>query len=146
MMGRLSLAQSGLPLPCCAFFSQGRRMAGLSQHLVDYIAELKPLYTFQFADGHDCALSLVDGTLYMPVDELHHEKEEGWIAVLWQGNADKRSELPGPLLAYQAALRCAELLGVGKLPWEISAHRECLLARLRAICGSLPLVDAMLRS
>jgi hypothetical protein len=118
-------------------------MTGLSQRIVDYIAELTPLYTFQFADGHDCALSLADGTLYMPMDESGHDKEEGWIAVLWQGDAHKRSELPGPLLAYQAALRCAELHGIGKLAWEVSAHREILLARLRAICGHLPQLEAI---
>ncbi|MFC3652558.1 hypothetical protein ACFONN_13455 [Dyella humi] len=120
-------------------------MTGLSQRIVDYIAELMPLYTFQFADGHDCALSLTDGTLYMPVDESGHEKEEGWVAVLWQGNAHKRSELPGPVLAYQAALRCAELQGVGKLIGEVSAHREILLTRLQVVCGSLPHMEMMLR-
>jgi len=121
-------------------------MTGLSQRIVNYIAELKPLCTFQFADGHDCALSLADGSLYMPVDESHHEREEGWIAVLWQGDAHRRSELPGPLLAYHAALRCVELQGVGKPDWEISVHREMLLMRLRGICGKLPHIETILRS
>jgi len=121
-------------------------MTGLSQRIVNYIAELKPLCTFQFADGHDCALSLADGTLYVPVDESHHETEEGWIAVLWQGDAHRRSELPGPLLAYHAALRCVELQGVGKPDWEISVHREMLLMRLRGICGKLPHIETILRS
>lgn len=120
-------------------------MTGLSQRIVDYIAELAPLYTFQFADGHDCALSLADGTLYMPVDESGHEQEEGWVAVFWQGNALKRSEVPGPLLAYQAALRCAQLHGVGKLRRDVSVHREILLTRLRAICGSLPCFETLWR-
>lgn len=120
-------------------------MTGLSQRIVDYIAELMPLYTFQFADGHDCALSLTDGTLYMPVDESGHEKEEGWVAVLWQGNAHKRSELPGPVLAYQAALRYAELQGVGKPFGEVSAHREILLTRLQVVCGRVPYTEMMLR-
>ncbi|GLQ93872.1 hypothetical protein [Dyella acidisoli] len=121
-------------------------MAGLSQRIVDYIAELTPLYTFQFADGHDCALSLTDGTLYMPVDESDHEMEEGWVAVLWQGDAHKRSELPGPLLAHQAALRCAELRGVGHPLSEVAAYREILLTRLQTICGSLAHAEVMLRS
>lgn len=125
---------------------RGSRMAGLSQRIVDYIAELTPLYTFQFADGHDCALSLSDGTLYMPVDESDHEMEEGWVAVLWQGDGHKRSELPGPLLAHQAALRCAELRGVGHPLSEVAAYREILLERLHAICGSLAHTEAMLRS
>lgn len=120
-------------------------MIGLSQRIVDYVAELMPLYTFQFADGHDCALSLLDGTLIMPVDESHHEQEEGWVAVLWQGDAHKRSEVPGPLLAYQAALRCAALHGTGRLHSEVAAHREILLTRLRAICGELPHIDMVIR-
>lgn len=121
-------------------------MSGLSQRLVNYIAELKPLCTFQFADGHDCALSLTDGTLYMPVDESHHDKEEGWVAVLWQGDARRRSELPGRLLAYHAALRCAELQGVGKLPSEVAVHRDMLLAKLRKVCGELPTAEMALHS
>jgi hypothetical protein len=120
-------------------------MPGLSQCIVNYIAELKPLCTFQFADGHDCALSLIDGSLYMPVDESHHEKEEGWVAVLWQGDAHRRSELPGRLLAYHAALRCAELQGVGKQPSEVATHRDMLLAKLRKVCSDLPHVEAVMR-
>jgi hypothetical protein len=112
-------------------------MNGLSQRIVDFIAELMPLYTFQFADGHDCALSLVDGTLLMPVDESSSERDEGWVVVLWQGDAQRRSEVPGPLMAYQAALRCAEFHGVGRLPAEVAAHRHILLTRLREICGDL---------
>lgn len=112
-------------------------MDGLSQRIVDYIAELVPLYTFQFADGHDCALSLTDGTLLMPLDESSASREEGWVAVLWHGDAQRRSEVPGPLLAYQAALRCAELHGIGLPSTEVAAHRHALLSRLRDICGDL---------
>lgn len=112
-------------------------MNGLSQRIVDFIAELMPLYTFQFADGHDCALSLVDGTLLMPVDESGSEREEGWVVVLWQGDAQRRSEVPGPLLAYHAALRCAEFHGVGRSPAEVAGHRHILQTRLRDICGDL---------
>jgi hypothetical protein len=121
------------------------RMNGLSQRIVDYIAELMPLYTFQFADGRDCALSLMDGTLLMPVDETGTGREEGWVAVLWQGDAQRRSEVPGPLLAYQAALRCAELHGIGRLPAEIGAHRHILLTRLREICGDLLHIEMVTR-
>jgi hypothetical protein len=115
----------------------GRRVNGLSQRIVDFIAELMPLYTYQFADGRDCALSMVDGTLVMPVDESSTQQEEGWVAVLWQGDAQRRSEVPGPLIAYQAALRCAELHGIGRLSAEVAAHRHILLTRLRDICGDL---------
>jgi hypothetical protein len=120
-------------------------MNGLSQRIVDYVAELMPLYTFQFADGRDCALSLMDGTLLMPVDESSTEREEGWVAVLWQGDAQRRSEVPGPLMAYQAALRCAEFHGIGRLPAEVASHRHILLTRLRDICGDLLHIEMVTR-
>ena len=120
-------------------------MAGLSQRLVDYVAELTPLYTYQYADGYDCALSLTDGTLLMPVNESEAEREEGWVAVLWQGDAQRRSEVPGPLIAYQAALRCAELHGIGRIPADVGAHRHILLTRLRTICGDLVHIEIATR-
>jgi hypothetical protein len=67
------------------------------------------------------------------------------VAVFWQGDAHKRSELPGPLLAHQAALRCAELRGIGHPLAEVAAYREILLTRLRAICGELPDLKAAIR-
>jgi hypothetical protein len=131
-----------MALPFAAGMPRGNRMNGLSQRIIEYIAGLIPLYTYQFADGHDCAVSLTDGTLYMPVDETGHERQEGWIAVLWQGDAHKRSELPGPLIAYQAALRCVELHSAGWPLEEVATHRQLLLTRLQDICGNLLNIEA----
>ena len=86
-------------------------MKGLSQRIVDFIATLEPSYTRQLADGRDCALSLADGTLLMPLDESHASTEEGWVAVLWQGDGQRRSEVPGSLLASRAILQHVALLG-----------------------------------
>ncbi len=52
-------------------------MSRLSQSIVDFIAQLLPLQTCQHADGHEGALSLLDGTLILPVDESHAAAEEG---------------------------------------------------------------------
>lgn len=89
-------------------------MQGLSQRIVDFIAALEPSYTRQLADGHDCALWLGDGTLLMPMDESHATHEEGWVAVLWQGDWQRRLEVPGSLLASRAILQHAQLLGIGR--------------------------------
>lgn len=101
---------------------------GLSQRIVDFIATLEPTYTRQLADGHDCALSLADGTLLMPLDESHAPTEEGWVAVLWQGDGQRRSEVPGSLLASRAILRHVALLGVGHALPALAVQREELRA------------------
>jgi hypothetical protein len=101
-------------------------MKGLSQRIVDFIATLEPSYTRQLADGRDCALSLADGTLLMPLDESHAPTEEGWVAVLWQGDGQRRSEVPGSLLASRAILQHVALLGVGH---ALAVQREELRAR-----------------
>ena len=110
-------------------------MQGLSQRIVDFIAALEPSYTRQLADGHDCALWLADGTLLMPMDESHAAHEEGWVAVLWQGDGQRRSEVPGSLLASRAILQHAQLLGVGRSPDTTAATREILLAHFTRRTG-----------
>lgn len=118
-------------------------MNGMSQRIVDFIAELLPLYTYQHADGRDCALSLVDGTLIMPLDESHAEIEEGWVAVLWQGDPQRRSEVLGVPLATQAVLRHVELRGTGRSgPWRV-AERERLEDRFRLHTGTSLYLDPL---
>jgi len=84
-------------------------MSQLSQSIVDFITQLQPLYTSQHADGRECALSLLDGTLILPVDESHADEEEGWVAVYWQGDCNRHSEVPGAQLASVAIWRYIEL-------------------------------------
>lgn len=110
-------------------------MKGLSQRIVDFIAALEPSYTRQLADGHECALWLGDGSLLMPMDESHAADEEGWIAVLWQGDGQRRSEVPGSLLASRAILQHAQLLGIGRAPDVTAATREILLAHFTRRTG-----------
>ncbi|WP_266156333.1 hypothetical protein [Dyella silvatica] len=110
-------------------------MSGLSQRIVDFIAQLQPLYTYQHADGHECALSLSDGSLIMPLDESHAAQEEGWVAVFWQGDSRRRSEVLGTHLASQAVLRYVELRGIGHEQVELGLERIRLAERFRLSTG-----------
>ena len=110
-------------------------MRQLSQSIVDFIAQLQPLYTCQHADGHECALSLIDGTLILPVDESHSTEEEGWVAVFWQGDSRRRSEVIGSQLASLAIWRHVELHGTGRSAAEHAAHRQQLSEQFRRETG-----------
>ncbi|WP_426687425.1 hypothetical protein [Rhodanobacter ginsengiterrae] len=110
-------------------------MSQLSQSIVDFIAQLQPLYTCQHADGHECALSLIDGTLILPVDELHAAEEEGWVAVFWQGDSRRRSEVIGTQLASLAVWRHVELHGLGRSAEEQAAQRQRLAEQFRRDTG-----------
>lgn len=110
-------------------------MSPLSQSIVDFIAHLQPLYTCQHADGHECALSLLDGTLILPVDESHAEQEEGWVAVFWQGDSRRRSEVIGTQLASVAAWRHVELHGVGRNRAEKARHHQQLAGQFQHATG-----------
>jgi hypothetical protein len=123
------------PLPHAAPPSTDKEnvMSQLSQSIVNFIAQLLPLYTCQHADGHECALSLLDGTLILPVDESHAAQEEGWVAVFWQGDSRRRSEVVGSQLASLAVCRHVELQGVGLTLAERAAQRAELAERFHRL-------------
>ncbi|KAA0069282.1 hypothetical protein [Rhodanobacter sp. T12-5] len=110
-------------------------MSQLSQSIVDFIAQLHPLYTTQFADGHECALSLLDGTLILPVDESSCEKEEGWVAVFWQGDSRRCSEVPGAQLASVAIWRHLQSTGYGRSAEETLMQREQMMEQFHRRTG-----------
>ncbi len=110
-------------------------MSTLSQSIIDFIAQLHPLYTSQFADGRECALSLLDGTLILPVDESCSEKEEGWVAVFWQGDSNRSSEVPGMQLASVAIWRHLQASGYGRSDEETAARRKQMLERFKRTTG-----------
>ena len=110
-------------------------MSRLSQSIVDFIAQLQPLYTCQHADGRECALSLLDGSLILPVDETHSAEPEGWVAVYWQGDSRRHSEVPGAQLASVAVWRHVELHGAGRDADERLALREQLALRFERETG-----------
>lgn len=110
-------------------------MSRLSQSIVDFIAGLAPLYTCQHADGHECALSLLDGTLILPVDESHAAEEEGWVAVFWQGDSHRRSEVLGTHLAKLAMWRHVQMQGIGAGATEQAAHWQQLAGQFQRDTG-----------
>ena len=110
-------------------------MRRLSQSIVDFIAELAPLYTCQYADGQECALSLLDGSLILPLDEGDRKPEEGWVEIFWQGDVLRRSEIPGVQMAGVAVWRHLELHGVGRSPAETATRRQQLADHFRRCTG-----------
>lgn len=118
-------------------------MRKLSQSIVDFIASLSPLYTCQHADGHACALSLLDGTLILPLDESHASREEGWVAVFWQGDCHRRSEVVGTQLANLAICRHVALHGVGQSPARQASLQLSLTEQFREATGLSLLPEAI---
>lgn len=102
-------------------------MITLSQSIVDFIAQLQPLYTSQLAEGRECALSLLDGTLILPMDESSDKKKEGWVTVLWHGDRSRSSEVPGMQLASVAIWRHLQASGYGRSDEETATRRKQIL-------------------
>ncbi|WP_181300273.1 hypothetical protein [Rhodanobacter sp. PCA2] len=94
-------------------------MSEKSQAIVRFIASLLPLYTHVQFEGKTCALSLTDGTIVVPVidPDIDPVDDDGWLAVYWQGDSTRRTEVSATLFASQAVLRYIELRSAG-LPSE----------------------------
>jgi hypothetical protein len=60
-------------------------MHGKSAAIVDFIANLLPLYDGGRHGDLWCARSMQDGTLVLPVDESEWDEEQGTVLVRWQG-------------------------------------------------------------
>jgi len=114
-----------------------------SERIVDFIASLMPLYTGQNTDGRRCAVSLIDGTVIAPIanqgddeaggrdgrnvgDVVVGGDDDDWVAVYWQGDRSRRTEVQGSLIAGQALLRYIELRGVGRSADELRRERDGL--------------------
>lgn len=118
-------------------------MSTQSERTVSFIASLMPLYTGQNIDGCGCAVSLIDGTVVVPIAN-HGDDEAGdrdgrnvgdgggddgdddWVVVYWQGDRSRRTEVQGSLIAGQALLRYIELRGVGRSADELRRERDGL--------------------
>lgn len=79
-----------------------------SQRIVNFIGHLLPLYVQESVNGVRCARSLGDGTLILPIDEPE-ETADGFVAVHWQGDPTRRTEVQGVFIASVAIARYTEL-------------------------------------
>jgi hypothetical protein len=81
---------------------------GTNQRIVAFIANLMPLYVGEHVDGEWCARSLVDGTLILPFRGIEEASDE-FVAVLWQGDPQRRTEVLAVYVASLAIARYVEL-------------------------------------
>lgn len=95
---------------------------GKSAAVVNFLANLMPLYTPEQRDGLWCARSLQDGTLVLPVDETDRDEERGTVRVLWQGEPTRACEIDGPDLVTLALERYVRLHGMGASEEAIAAE------------------------
>lgn len=84
-------------------------MSTLSQAVVQFIANLYPLYIGESHDGVEVARCIADGTLIFPVVE-DEDYEDGRVRVCWQGIKPNSSELPGCAYASIAVQRYISLV------------------------------------
>lgn len=102
--------------------SLGAPNEGKSVAVVDFIANLWPLYTQDVQNGIRCARSLQDGTLVWPVDESDWDEERGTVRVHWQGDASRETLVDGDQLATLALERYVRLHGTGASEESIAAE------------------------
>ena len=95
---------------------------GKSAAIVNFLANLAPLYTPELRDGVWCARSLLDGTLVLPVDESDWDEERGTVFVHWQGDPQRSSEVDGDHLATLALEKYVRLHGTGADEEAIAAE------------------------
>lgn len=113
-------------------------MSEKSQAIVDFIANLLPLYTHVQLEGQTCALSLLDGTIVAPIvaPELDPLDDDGWLTIYWQGNPERRTEVSATLFASQAVLRYIELRSAGLPPEAFRGERDGLAQHFEFKTGS----------
>lgn len=101
-------------------------MSEKSQAIVRFIASLLPLYTSVPFEEQTCALCLLDGTIVAPVIDVNVDPldDDGWVAVYWQGDPDRKTEVSATLFASQAVLRYIELRSSGLPPDAFRTERD----------------------
>lgn len=87
-------------------------MSGKSEAIVSFIANLLPLYSGERHNERWCARSLHDGTLILPFAD-EDSNDEGWVSVLWQGDAQRQTDVLGEQIATLALERYVRLHGTG---------------------------------
>lgn len=89
-------------------------MSSKSAAIVSFLGNLLPLYRGEQHEVGHCARSLLDGTLVVPVDEGVVDEQQGWVHVLWQGDAARSSEVLGSDITALALVRYVELRHFGQ--------------------------------
>lgn len=90
-------------------------MSTLSQAVVQFIANLYPLYIGEEHEGVHAARCIEDGTLIFPIEE-DEDYEDGFVRVCWQGIKPNSSELPGATYASIAVQRYVALVYAAHRP------------------------------
>ena len=91
-------------------------MSERSVAIVDFIANLLPLYVGEPHGKLWCARSLQDGTLILPIDSsdaADDGEDEGWVGIHWQGDQLRRTEVLGQWIATIAVERYVRLHAAG---------------------------------
>lgn len=93
-----------------------------SQKAVDFIANLIPLYMHEKYEDKDCARSLVDGTLVLPLlsEDEDYDDSSMFVEVYWQGDKNRKSIVFGELFATPILERYVRLHGVGATEEQIA--------------------------
>lgn len=81
---------------------------GASQKIVNFIADLSPLYIREKVGDAWAARSLIDGTLILPIS-TEGDDEDGMVVVRWPGDQASSTKASGIYMATNAVVRCAEV-------------------------------------
>lgn len=84
-----------------------------SESIVQFIANLLPLYHGERHGDDWCARSLQDGTLILPFDAEQDPDDGGWVRIHWQGDPQRQTEALGEWVATVALERYVRLHGAG---------------------------------
>lgn len=89
-------------------------MAHSAQRVVDFIANLSPLYHGETIMGMDVARSLMDGTVIVPEPEDDQEPEDACVIVWWHGDSSRASKVPAFLMASNALVNYVQFHSLGR--------------------------------
>lgn len=95
-------------------------MSGKSAAIVQFIANLLPLYHGERHGDRWCARSLQDGSLILPITDDQHD--EGWVQIHWQGDPYRKTQALGESIATLALDRYVRLHGAGASEEAVAAE------------------------
>ena len=101
---------------------------GTSAAIVNFIANLYPLYHGERHEEGWGARSMQDGTLILPLAREDEDDDNDQVKVLWQGNPYNSSVVSGPQIATLAVIRYTELHTIG----QSEEQRQAFYAHITA--------------